>query len=228
MASRLENTVNVAIAIAAVTVALAVARRELGDRNQRSNERFREQADPVYISDWQRMLADGVELGPTDAHLRISEFVDLECPYCAEWHSTVLLDVLKEHGRDIGLTMMHFPLPGHRFARQAAVALECAAAQGRVADFLKTIYAKQDSTGLKSWWSYAQESLVSDSTRFGDCMSGPAPTRIEAGQRWAKRVGVNSTPTFIVNGWLLARSPDRQELSDFVRASAAGEKPFAK
>jgi hypothetical protein len=51
----------------------------------------------------------------------------------------VVHDVMKAHPRDVSLTLVHFPVGGHRFATQAARAAECGGTRGKfseVADLL--------------------------------------------------------------------------------------------
>lgn len=50
---------------------------------------------------------------------------------------------------DIAFYLVHLPLPGHRFARPAARASECAHAEGRFAEMVDAIYDSQDSLGSR-------------------------------------------------------------------------------
>jgi protein-disulfide isomerase len=136
--------------------------------------------------------------------------------------------VLARHGDAIAFTFIHYPLRMHRFAHRAAVAAECADGQGRFEQYINAVYEKQDSLGLKSWWSYAQAASVPDSVAFESCINGPPSGRIAAGLEWADRLSLTGTPTVIVNGWRLPRAPSANELDDIVRAVQAGRDPFVR
>jgi protein-disulfide isomerase len=109
---------------------------------------------------------------------------------------------------------------------QSAVALECAASQGAQNPFLDLVYQKQDSIGLKSWRSYAEEARVADLPRFLKCITEPPPTRIESGRKWAARLEITSTPTILLNGWRFVGLPAEKDLVDAIDALLAGQTPF--
>jgi protein-disulfide isomerase len=215
LSDRIEKIVNVILAVSAVVVAVSFAYREFG-LERRSGQNAAANAELVFVPEWERMIQDGLKLGSASAAIHVVEFADLECPACADWHLSVLAKALRESPDSIAFTMMHFPLPKHRFAKQAAHALECAGAQTRAASFLDAIYAQQDSIGLKSWWSYAAAASVPDSAKFTRCLGGDFPSRIQKGLSWAARLGVGGTPTVLINGWVLASPPDSLQLYETI------------
>jgi protein-disulfide isomerase len=81
-------------------------------------------------------------LGPADAWVTIVEFSDFECPFCARVQTT-LDTVLPEFGSDVRLVFKNFPLSFHAYARPAAIAAECAHAQGRFWEFHDLVFAGQ-------------------------------------------------------------------------------------
>jgi protein-disulfide isomerase len=220
VSDRIDRFVNVAFAAAAMIVAVGFMHREF-----KSGAKTRVQTagpNPVFVAGWERMAHDGINMGPSSATIHVVEFADLECPACAEWHKFVLKNALSSPD-SVAFTMMHFPLPKHRFAKQAAYALECAALQGREATFLDVIYERQDSIGLKSWSSYAADADVPDSVNFANCLGGKSSQRIAQGISWGTRIGVRSTPTVIINGWMLAGPPDSVELAELIAKLRAGK-----
>lgn len=125
----------------------------------------------------------------------------------------------------MSITMMHFPIASHRFAMQSAVAFECAVAHGAHGKFLDKLYTAQDSIGLKPWTEYAREAGIQNTTRFAACLSKPPSSRIAAGKNWGKRIGVNATPTIIVNGWRYSGMPPTETLTEAFDAILAGTIP---
>jgi hypothetical protein len=93
------------------------------------------------------------------------------------------------------MVFVHFPLPIHRFAVQAAQATECASLKGRFLNFIDAVYRKQDSLGLKSWGSYA----------------------LEAGRELGLRWQILGTPTVIINGLRYASPPTKREIDRVIR-----------
>ena len=67
--------------------------------------------------------------GPADAWVTVVEFSDFQCPFCVRVQPT-LAQVLPEYGPDVRHVFKHFPLSQHARAIPAAVAAECARAQG--------------------------------------------------------------------------------------------------
>jgi protein-disulfide isomerase len=95
----------------------------------------------------------------------------------------------------------HFPLPGHRYAMDAARASECAGAQGRFEAFHDALFARQPEIGIVPWSRLAQESGVPDLPRFEACLrDGGEVASIARDRAMAQRLEVNSTPTLLVNG----------------------------
>jgi protein-disulfide isomerase len=225
MAKYIEMLANIAIGLSAIAVAGAADSRSLRNDGSPATEVIA-QVKPSFIDSWPEVARDGITFGSTDAKVRILEFVDFECPSCARWNSAVLRPVLDEHPHHLSLTLIHSPIPRHRFAMQSAIAVECAAAQGRAAEFVDAVFAKQDSIGLKLWSEFALEARIDDTVTFAECMASPVPERIAAGQRWAQRLRIGATPTVIISGWMLARPPDATELSRIVRTIMDGKKPF--
>jgi protein-disulfide isomerase len=80
--------------------------------------------------------------GPSDALVTIVEFSDFECPYCGRVQPT-LRTVLSGAGSDVRIVFKHFPLSMHAHARPAAIAADCAHAQGRFWEFHDLVFDGQ-------------------------------------------------------------------------------------
>jgi len=130
----------------------------------------------------------------------VIEFTDFECSFCARYHGR-LVELGVEYGDAIELIYIHAPLPQHRFAVPAARAAECALAQGRFAEMQVSLYAKQDSFGLRSWDKYAADANVASLASFSSCVADTTPLpRIDEGSAHFARLRLPGTPTFLVNG----------------------------
>jgi protein-disulfide isomerase len=182
---------------------------------------------PALISGWREYLTKGVRFGPAAAPVQLIEFADFECPFCGDLHNK--LKVLQErYPTQVSLTYIHFPIQGHRFAIPAARAAECAGEQGRFQAMYDQLFDGQDSFGLKPWAEYAAAAGVPDRLAFDSCVKKTgAVSRIESGRELGEKLGVQGTPTLIVNGWKLGRPPTPEEMDAMVKAILAGKPPVA-
>jgi protein-disulfide isomerase len=139
------------------------------------------------VSGWDNLVKTGTLIGDSSAAVKVVEFGDFECPFCRRADS-VFRVVKHKFGADVALVYIEFPLGMHRFALPAARAAECAAGQGHFAPMHDLLFTKQDSLGLKSWQSYAQESGVPDTAAFAKCVSeSTVPARVARGKILAIR-----------------------------------------
>ncbi|MCX4239871.1 DsbA family protein [Paraliomyxa miuraensis] len=134
--------------------------------------------------------------GPSDALVTIIEFSDYECPFCQRAHEP-LMDALDDHD-DVRLIFKHYPLPMHPNAIPAARAAWAAQQQGKfweMHDHLFSVGGKLDDV------EQVAERLGLDVERFRhDMVSEAAGEAIEADRYAAGRLGIGSTPHFVING----------------------------
>jgi protein-disulfide isomerase len=209
MSMSLERIASAAIAVAAIAIAAVVVRREFFPPATVASGR-RVLPAPVEVSNWKSLRAHGAWVGDSNARVVIVEFADFECPFCERFHREVksAKAQLGERGGDVALLYIHLPLGSHRFAMPAALASVCAAEQGSFGAFHSALFEKQDSFGLKSWTSYAVDAGVPDTATFSDCTRERKSAEIvTAGLRVADSMGINVTPTILINGWKYAIPP---------------------
>jgi len=210
----------VLVGCAVVTTALVV-RRELLSTPQHAPQKT------VYVKDWRSGLDKGFLLGPPAAPIQLIEFADFECPFCAAFEQH-LKSVEEKHPGQIAVTYVEFPLAQHRFAIPAARVVECAGEQGRFAAMHARLFQDQDQFGLTPWSEYAKRAGVPDESAFEFCIQKKSPLpRVELGKQWGTKLDIQGTPTVIINGWLLGRIPNADELDSMVRAILAGKSPVA-
>lgn len=144
--------------------------------------------------------------------VHLVEFTDMECPACRHFHETSLRSALDSAATSPTLSIVHFPLRGHRFAQQAATAAECAGNQGRGHEFVELVFSWQDSIGIVPWESFARSANVSDAPEFARCVAAGPPERVLAGRSLAAELQINETPTIFINGRRFNRPPSADEL----------------
>lgn len=224
--TRLNSIVNglvtsVVLACALITTGLVV-RREFVAEPQTAQAL---PSKPTFLEDWREALQHGIRTGPAEAPVQIIEFADFQCPYCAQYEKR-LSDVGRAHGGKLAITFVHSPLPAHGHAVAAARAAECAHAQGRFNPMKAVLFQQQASFGALSWVELGRQANVPDLEQFQVCVdSTERIERVVEGTRLASKFGVRGTPTLLVNGWLLPRPPNGEELDRIVRDVLKGGTP---
>lgn len=153
--------------------------------------------------------------GPSNAPVTIVEFSDYQCPYCQRAEASVK-DVMKKYGDKVHLVYMDFPLPMHPNALGAAQAARCAGDQGKYWEFHDALFADQtklDAAGLKA----TAEKMKLDTKKFGDCTAhGLHMDQVKASQQEGTTVGVDGTPTFIINGRMMSGAQPPSEMESVI------------
>lgn len=179
-----------------------------------------------FITNWESEIAGSATyLGDSAGQVRVAVFTDFQCPFCRHLDSA-LSKMEAEHQGKLVRAVLNFPLAGHEQAKPAAIAFECAGAQGRAAEMDDALFAGQAALGIVPWSEYATRAGVPDLGRFNDCLAGAseANRRVEAGLALGSRLGVSGTPAAIVNGWLIDPAlPSSVETA--MRAVLSGKSP---
>ena len=179
----------------------------------------------VFISDWRSQLAKGVTIGSLNARVKLIEFSDFDCPYCAGLHAS-LKPIMERYPGEISLSYIYFPIPIHRFAIYAARVAECANDQGHFSAMHDLLLEKQNLFGIKPWSEFAAEAGVPDIQSFESCIqrNDPMP-RIVEGRKIGEQLDIKGTPTLLVNGWKLSHPPSSEELEQMVKRILSGKSP---
>ncbi len=139
-------------------------------------------------------------LGPEDAPITIIEFSDYQCPYCKLWHDNVYDRLLANYPGKIRFVYWDFPLNGHPEAQPAAEAARCAGAQNAYFEYNDAIFGEKYGLGRSAYLEYAQD-LGLDVGQFTNCLDNRVyQSVVEASLNSAINTGIQSTPTFLING----------------------------
>jgi protein-disulfide isomerase len=166
------------------------------------------------------LAAIGQVMGRADAPVKIVEFSDFQCPFCARAQE-VIEKVRRRHPDRVAVVFRHFPLDAiHPHARTAAMASECAAEQGRFHAYHDALFARQDSIGVRAWDAFATEAGVRDLPAFRECVvSRRHAAAVERDARVAAELGLQVTPSLIVDGELRPGLPTEEDLERWVLAA---------
>lgn len=165
----------------------------------------------------------GYYVGSENALVEVSEYGDYECPFCQSF-AVVQFPTIKSRLVDAGLVRWRFrdfPLDqSHPHARMAAHAAACADDQGRYWEAHEAIYHGQptwsrERSAVGTFRGYMQQ-LGLDLAEYDACMGDARYAgRIEAARQEGVRLGINSTPSFVMNG---RRYDPRGMTYDFLKA----------
>jgi len=186
---------------------------------------------PFSIADpWERVdmkllhLNDRPTLGTADAPVRIVEFADFECPYCAKAFNEIETLVNTTYKGHVQLAWKAFPLQGHAWAEQAAIAAECVRQQNPQAfwtiagDFYRDQSEITPQNLRDHIYRYASSQGI-DAKALNACILGSdAEARVDQDKKDGAAVHVVSTPTFLINGVPVVGLPT-SNVFDFVITS---------
>lgn len=148
--------------------------------------------------------SDDYVAGNPDSSVVLVEYLDYQCPACAAYHP-VVNQLVEEYGDRVAFVTRHFPLAFHANARPAAYAVEAAGRQDRRAEFSDLIFENQAVWSARpfsedTFDSYAQE-LGLDMDRFiVDRSDQVIVDKVQSQYETGLAVGVNSTPSFFLDG----------------------------
>jgi len=153
-----------------------------------------------------------------DAKVSIVEFGDFQCPACAAAFPIVeqLLALYKDNPQ-VNFVSRNFPLPQHQYALITAEAAEAAGAQGKYWEMYRLIYTNQNewvnsADPMSILVGYATQ-LKLDIGRFkSEVTANKYNDIIEQDKQDGLALGINSTPTFFING---VRATGVQDFADF-------------
>ncbi|MBY0471956.1 thioredoxin domain-containing protein [bacterium] len=159
----------------------------------------------VYFKKPAYKLAIDIGKSPTYGNAKsavtIVEFSDFQCPYCGRAAQT-LTELKKKYGSKVQFAFKHFPLQGHPQARPAAEASMCVFDQGadKFWKFHDIIFKNQEKLEITNIEKYAKDSGA-DMKKYAECFSGGKFKEfVQADVDYALKLGVNSTPSFFING----------------------------
>ncbi len=163
--------------------------------------------------------------GPRDARVTLVEYSDFQCPACKAFQP-VIDQALKDPQLvdKVRFVYRSFPLSNiHPNAALAAQAAEAAAKQGKFWEMHDALFEFQNSwSGLSS--KGAREAFIGYATTVGldvaafssDIDSSASKDAVREQAATGTRAGVNSTPTFYINGVKMPQPRNYEEFRQFI------------
>lgn len=164
-------------------------------------------------------------LGPDDAEIVIVEFSDYQCPFCRKFHDETYQSLLDAYPGQIRFVYRNLPLTSiHPNAMPAAVASLCANDQDAYWDYHEKLFSSE-TLDEATYIQYAADLDLNVDT-FTACLSdGSHDAFIQEDMQFALDLGVQSTPTFFVNGLAIVGAQPLANFQQIIDKELAGEIP---
>lgn len=144
-------------------------------------------------------------IGKNTKKVVLVEYGDFQCPACGQYHPLVK-QLISKYQNDIEFQFRNYPLQQiHPNARVAARAAEAAAKQGKYWEMHNLLYEQQDnwksSTSANTVFEGYASQIGLDTAKYKtDFASDAVNATINADFAEGTKLGVNSTPTFFLQG----------------------------
>jgi len=140
-----------------------------------------------------------------DGKVTLVEFLDFECEACGAFYPYVE-QFREDYAGQITFVTRYFPIPSHQNSRTAAVAVEAAAQQDKFEEMYKMMFETQSAWGENQtsqaplFRTYAEQ-IGLDLEAYDQAVADPATLeRVLQDYDEGIALGVDSTPTFFLNG----------------------------
>lgn len=165
-------------------------------------------------------------IGPEDAAITVVEFSDFQCPFCQKWHTQVYKQLMAAYPGKIRLVYRNLPLTQiHPQAMNAAEASLCAGDQNAYWQFHDKLFENSSVLSDDLYASLASD-IGLDTAAFESCMTQHKyKADIEADMQFAVDLGVQSTPTFFINGLAVVGAQPLEVFQQVIDDELAGKIP---
>lgn len=179
-------------------------------------------------------IGEGRVLGDADAPVTIVEYADFQCPVCKRAATDLIPQIEEEYvsAGQVKIEFRHYPFLGQESwdAAQAAAAAE---EQGKFWEYYAALFNAQgrENSGAFSYETLLQlaEDIGLNVDRFDATLSSNANLEvIQADADAAREKGVNSTPTFFVNGAKIVGAQDVGKFRDVIDKALADAQEAAQ
>src|SRR3989344_2014971 len=140
--------------------------------------------------------------GNPDAAVKIVEFADFQCPAC-KTAFPIVKDIVEKNEQRVFYVYRHFPLTFHKNSKVAAQACEAAGEQQKFLEMHDRLYETQeswaDSGNARDIFENYAKDLGLDIEKFREDFEASEKI-VELDYSEGNRFGIQSTPTFFING----------------------------
>jgi protein-disulfide isomerase len=138
--------------------------------------------------------------GSADGLVRLLEYGDYECPFCAEVQP-IVKEIQRRLSDDLLFGFRNFPLTNiHPHSEHAAEAAEAAGVQGNFWAMHDLLFENQEALEDDDLAAYAAKLGLDQTRLIREVIWKIYTQRIREDFKSGVRGGVNGTPTFFING----------------------------
>jgi protein-disulfide isomerase len=184
---------------------------------------------PLTADDTAQLKVGGTQGNP-NSKVVVTEFGDYQCPVCGNWHPYIKNTLLPKYKDSIFFVFKNFPLypTPHPNALIAAQAVEAAALQGKFWEMHDKLYENQNQWSAQSandatntFNNYASQIGLNVDKFKNDFNSNQVKSLIQKDSDLAGKLGLQGTPTFLVNGQVVEIKSGFTDLQDAIDKALA-------
>lgn len=154
-------------------------------------------------------------LGNRNAPVKIFEFSDFQCPYCARHHTT-LRQIVAEYSDKVAWIFKQFPIASHPLGMPGALASECADEQGKFWEMADKIFTNQETLTADSFEEFASE-LGMNVDQYKTCLAQEKyRDKILVDYNLGLDSGVRGTPSNFINNQMLAGAVPYENIKEII------------
>jgi protein-disulfide isomerase len=182
----------------------------------------------IVTDDERKRLLDIVDddyiKGNKEAAVTLIEYLDFECEACGAYYPMVK-QLSDELGDDVKFVSRYFPLPGHKNGMNAALAVEASGRQGKYWEMHDLLFENQKTWGEKRvsdpsiFEDYAKQLGLNLKQFEQDVDSKEVRERVRRDIDSGKKLGVNGTPSFFLNGEKIPNPKSLDDFKSFIQAA---------
>jgi len=154
----------------------------------------------------ERPMVDGNSMGDPNAPIRIEEFSDYQCPYCARFYEDTEQQIADSYVAD-GTVYFTYRSFGNFIGQESQAAAEaayCAGDQNKYWEYHDILFANQTGENVGAFTDRRlqafAEALSLDMNAFNDCFnSSKYADRVSQDYIDGSTAGVTATPTFVIS-----------------------------
>lgn len=172
------------------------------------------------VDNWQSLVDMQDPMGGTPgAPVTIIEYFDPNCPHCADFHE-VMKSVEKKHTETVRVVYKPFPLRASSLPE--IMALYVAAQEGKFLPMLEAQYSNQGPISDRDLRGIAQQIGMKPDVLMSKVSNQSYRDYVLQQRQRAVEIGVNSTPTVLINGHFVA-SRTEDCMTQFVQQAKNGD-----
>ncbi|MCM2578430.1 DsbA family protein [Streptomyces meridianus] len=169
-------------------------------------------------------------MGRRNAPVVLVEYSDFQCPFCGKFARDTEPELIKKYVKKgvLRIEWRDFPVFGEESVTSARAGY-AAGQQGRFWEFHDALYAEPRRRNAGEFApgklvEYARKAGVADLERFRTDMNGEAARKaVERDREEGYKIGVTSTPAFLVNGQPILGAQPTETFAEAIEKAAAEE-----